>query len=113
MGRFLDKLLRPKMLVRANDKKFLDYEGLAYLLDKLSVNSGPTEVHYNATIPKGVYIYAIPNYEDGKSTIEAYLNGLRLIQDKDYRLSTSGQFNLISGPHTDDNVIYIVHRKWG
>lgn len=93
--------------------KYLDFTGLSYLANKLKTQCIPTESHQYATVPKdSPYSVTVTGYANGKSLVEVYLNGLRMIPDKEYTLSASGVMALKSVLNTDGNTIHIVHKKW-
>lgn len=60
-------------------------------------------------VPAGTqYSVTIADYTAGKSLIDAFLNGLRLL-DSEYTVSTSGLFKLTNTIAESGNIIQIVH----
>lgn len=75
--------------------------------------SCPSEYNYYVELTAGQsYSFTVPNYENGKSIVEAYLNGFRLVPSKQYTLDSSGIVKLLVNVSSQGNNIHIIHRKW-
>ena len=93
--------------------KTLTLTGLERVIQKMKLASCPQEFNYFVELTKGQsYSFTVPNYVNGKSIVEAYINGFRLVPSKQYELSSAGVVKLLFNPETENNSIHIIHRKW-
>lgn len=73
----------------------------------------PTENYYEETLEADTtYTKTIPNFEQGKSLVDVYLNGLRLMKEREYTISQNGLLTLIQKSTTGKDKIIIVHWRW-
>lgn len=87
---------------------------LNYFANKIISKTVPTETHYRVELTAGqAYTFTVPNYSLTNSLVEVYLNGLRLIPTNEYTLSTAGIITLLQTVTTSNNILHVVHRKWG
>lgn len=69
--------------------KFLSATGLARLVDNIRANLKVTETPYSYTTSSVETVtFTVPAYTtDGKSTLDIYINGVKVIPTVDYTLS--------------------------
>lgn len=73
----------------------------------------PTENYYEETLEANTaYTKTIPDFEQGKSLVDVYLNGLRLMKEREYTISQNGLLTLIQKSTTGKDKIIIVHWRW-
>ena len=73
----------------------------------------PSENFYEETLAANTaYTKTIPNFEQGKSLVDVYLNGLRLMKEREYTITQSGLLTLIQKSTTGKDKIIIVHWRW-
>lgn len=95
-------------------KKCLTIDNLAYFVNKILLASAPKENHYHVELQQDIdYSFTVPSYAKGKSIVDVYMNGFRLIPTIEYTLSDAGVIHLLMDVHSDGNKFHVVHRKWG
>ena len=92
--------------------KCLTLDTLGYLIEKLNVALTIEESNYHLELEKGkTYTFDIPNYEKGKSEVDIYMNGLKMIEEKHYSITSIGKVSMINEVCSEGNVLSVVHRK--
>lgn len=78
------------------------------------LKKAPLENQYKVKLQENTqYTFTVPNYAKGKSIVEVYMNGLRLAENEEYTLSTTGQVKLINTVKNSNNYLHVIHRKYG
>lgn len=78
------------------------------------LKKAPLENQYKVKLQENTqYTFKVPNYAKGKSIVEVYMNGLRLAENEEYTLSTTGQVKLINTVKNSNNYLHVIHRKYG
>lgn len=92
--------------------KCLTLETLSYLIEKLNVALTIQESNYHLELEKGkTYTFDVPNYEQGKSVVDIYMNGLKMMEEKHYSISSTGKVSMKNEVYSEGNVLSVVHRK--
>lgn len=73
----------------------------------------PTEKTYEYELQGSEEGFFIPNYEQKKSFIEVYKNGLRLCEEREYKVyETLGQIVLTNTEHVTGDRLLVIHKKY-
>ena len=92
--------------------KCFTLDTLAYLLEKLNIALTVVENNYSLSLEQGkTYTFDVPNYEQGKSVVDIYLNGLKMVEEKHYSISSIGHVSLKNEICSDGNELSVTHRK--
>lgn len=92
--------------------KVLSLDKLKKLIPKLLENAVPTEENYNVEINSNSLTYTVPNYVNGKSYVEVFKNGFKLVPGVHYNISTSGVITLVNKVYEGGNYLHVLHRKY-
>ena len=92
--------------------KVLSLDKLKKLMPKILANAVPTETNYNVEINSSTSTYTVPGYVNGKSYVEVFLNGFKLVPEVHYNISTSGVITLVNKVHEGGNYLHVLHRKY-
>lgn len=92
--------------------KVLENIGLLKVFQLLK--KSPAELEYYVTLTEGnQYTFTIPSYVNEKSQVEIYKNGIRLVENTEYTLSSSGFVKVTVSTVGNNNKLHIIHRKYG
>ena len=112
MPEFLKKILGSKRQVAYTGNKYLEYNGLAHLVEKISRHGVRIDEYVTTHIPR-INETPVISYHGGSEVaiVEVYLNGMRLNPLKDYDLyETSVRFKYPMS--TDNNEIMIISHSF-
>lgn len=92
--------------------KVLSLNGLKTLTAKLKADAIPTETNYYVEITGSTSTYTVPGYVNGKSYVEVYINGFKLVPGQHYNISTAGVITLVNKVHEGGNYLHVLQRKY-